>query len=160
MDDYPSMPSQKGPKYYPQHEGYQKTFTSKTPSYPKTDSINSKKQSSNKPLIAGILLIIASIIAILNYSYILFIFDDLSSIYSVIPNASDVSNILFVCFIIGIIFSILALLGGIISIKRKTWSLALTGSIFGLLTVGPLFISSVLSLVALILIAISKDDFL
>ncbi|KYK29735.1 MAG: hypothetical protein AYK23_04970 [Candidatus Proteinoplasmatales archaeon SG8-5] len=68
-------------------------------------------------------------------------------------------SILMVCGVIFIIFSILALLGGIMAITRKSWGFAVVGAIFGLLTIGPYGLGFVLGLVALILIIISKDEF-
>jgi len=41
---------------------------------------------------------------------------------------------------------------------RKSWGFAVVGAIFGLLTIGAYRIGAVLSIVALILIAISKDE--
>ncbi|MEE8564982.1 MAG: hypothetical protein V3S79_01205, partial [Candidatus Thermoplasmatota archaeon] len=50
-------------------------------------------------------------------------------------------------------------LGGIISIKRKMWGFTIVMSIIGLFTIGPFLLSSILSLIALILIALSKKEF-
>jgi MFS family permease len=67
-------------------------------------------------------------------------------------------SIFIICGIVMIIFSIFALLGGILSLKRKMWGIAITCSVLGLFSYGFL-VSSILSLVALILIAISKEEF-
>ena len=80
----------------------------------------------------------------------------LSSFASFIPGFE---TILLVCGLIGITFSAFALLGGIMAIQRKMWGLALVGSILGLFIIGPVFISSLLSLIALILIAITHREF-
>ena len=50
-------------------------------------------------------------------------------------------------------------MGGIVSLKRKKRGLALVGSIIGLLLIGPVFASSILSLIGLILIGKSKKEF-
>lgn len=70
-----------------------------------------------------------------------------------------VTGVIWICGAIGIILSLFALLGGIMSLLRKNWALALVGGILGLFTIG-FIIGSVLSLVALILIAVSKKEYL
>jgi cobalamin synthase len=45
------------------------------------------------------------------------------------------------------------------ALRRKMWALALVGSILGLFTFGFYGISSILSLVALIILAISRKEF-
>ena len=55
--------------------------------------------------------------------------------------------------ILSIIIGILALIGGVLAIQRKKWKWALVGSIAGSLSVLPLGIP------AIILIALSKDEF-
>lgn len=77
------------------------------------------------------------------------------------PGVSGIGDILMVCGIILMIFGIMALIGGIMSATRKSWGLALMGSIFGLFCLGFVFLeASILSFIALILIAISKDEFM
>src|SRR3989304_5163786 len=77
-----------------------------------------------------------------------------------IPGAEGLAAIIVVCGAIGIIFGLIALIGGVMALQRKKWSLALIGSILGLFTIGfVVFEASILSLVALILLAISKNEF-
>lgn len=124
---------------------------------------DTKSSSSNEsyPLIAGVLLILSSALAILNG--IVFIFSDLSIFIS----SNDLSGIppelvetiLFVCGIVILVLAIFALLGGIMSIRKKMWGFALGGAILGLFTLGPLLISSILSIIALIFIVLSRDQF-
>jgi hypothetical protein len=64
-----------------------------------------------------------------------------------------------ICAIIPLIFGLLAILGGIMAIQRRSWGLALTGAIFCMVSIGFYGLSFILGLIALILIAISKDDF-
>jgi len=64
--------------------------------------------------------------------------------------------------LIGVMFCILAIftiMGGVLALKRKMWKTALLGSIIGLFTTGLFYISSILSLIGLILVAISKKEF-
>ncbi|MEW6069317.1 MAG: hypothetical protein AB1485_01745 [Candidatus Thermoplasmatota archaeon] len=62
------------------------------------------------------------------------------------------------CPIIIVIFSILAILGGVCSLQKRSFGLAITGSVLGIFTWG-FYIGSILSIIALIFIAISKDAF-
>ena len=118
---------------------------------------------NNKPLIAGILLIIAGLLGI--YIWISAPFFDSSVIEeSLRQSGADISieqfeSILNTCTTIGLIISIFPILGGIFSIQRKNWSFCIVLAIIGLFTIGPFFISSLLSLIGLILIIISKNQF-
>ena len=117
---------------------------------------------SSKPLIAGIFLIIAGLLGILTWSMALAV--DSSMLQSVIPADSPISleqlqSILVTCGIIGCILSIFALVGGIVAVKRKAWGLAVVGGILGLFTIGPFFLASIIAVIGLILVIISRKDF-
>jgi hypothetical protein len=64
-----------------------------------------------------------------------------------------------ICGAVIAILAIFPILGGIMALKKKMYGLALAGSIIGLLTIGPFFVSSILSLIGLILLVKSKDEF-
>ena len=104
------------------------------------------------PVAAGILILIGGVLALINGAYTAAI----GAAVSVIPG---LSGLILMCAAIMIIFAILAILGGICALQRKVWGLALTGAIFCMISIGPVFISSILGLIGLILVAISKDDF-
>ena len=132
-----------------------------------TKSENNEVINSFKPVIAGILLLIAGLLGI--YTWTSTAFFDVNTIDPSIIEQLQQSGVeitieqivafLGVCTIIGIIISIFPLLGGIISIKRKMWGFTIVMSIIGLFTIGPFLLSSILSLIALILIALSKKEF-
>lgn len=117
-------------------------------------------QRTSRPLIAGILLIIAGLDGIILGGILAALGGSLAATMGAFPGGEEIGGIFVVCGIILIIFGILALLGGIMAATRKNWAIALIGSIFGLFCLGLFFFeASILSLVALILIAISKDEF-
>jgi len=123
-----------------------------------------KPDQDSKPLIAGILLIIASILAILTWIAVFsidFSILDFSMLetQNVTITPEQLQSMLSICATIGIILSIFPLLGGILSIQRKLWGGALAGSIIGLFTIGPVFLSSILSLISLILLVMAKQQF-
>jgi hypothetical protein len=117
---------------------------------------------SSKPLIAGIFLIIAGLLGILTWSMALAL--DTSMLQNILPADSPISveqlqSILVSCGIIGCILSIFALAGGIVAVKRKAWGLAIVGGILGLFTIGPYLLGSIMSLIGLILVVVSRKDF-
>lgn len=121
-----------------------------------------QKKPSNKPLIAGILLIIAGLLGILTWSAALAL--ESSMIESVLPpdvpiTVEQLQSFLTICGIIGCIVSVFTLTGGIVALKRKAWGLAIVGSILGLFTIGPALLGSILSLIGLIFLVMSRKDF-
>jgi uncharacterized membrane protein len=134
--------------------------------YPTNDNINDQNQQpinpSSIPLIAGILLIIAGLLGLFTWSSALAL--DSSMLQNVLPADSPISveqlqSILATCGIIGCILSVFALTGGIVAVKRKAWGFALVGGILGLFTIGPFFLGSIISLIGLILVIISRKNF-
>jgi len=128
--------------------------------YPDQNPQQSKP--SSMPLIAGIFLIIAGLLGLFTWSSALAL--DSSMIQNVLPADSPISaeqlqSILTTCGIIGAILSIVTLAGGIVAMKRKAWGLAVIGGILGLFTIGPMLLGSIISLIGLILVAISRKDF-
>jgi hypothetical protein len=127
--------------------------------------LNMKKPSDSKPLIAGILLIIAGIMAIL--TWLLAFSVDVSSVIdpsmfqaqNMTITPQQIQSMVSICSTLGVILSIFPLLGGILSIQKKLWGGALAGSIIGLFTIGPVFLSSLFSLISLILLIISREQF-
>jgi hypothetical protein len=114
------------------------------------------KEQTIKPVLAGIFLIIAALLAFYSGAVLL----TAETIADDIPLMGDtLSDLLTICGAIFIIFGLLALLGGVFSMMRKKWGLALVGSIFALLSFGMGGIGSLLGLIALILVAISKSEF-
>ena len=109
-------------------------------------------KKTNKPKIGGILTIISGSLASLgavNYAIGL---GDVSGLgKGDIP--PFVPSIIFGVPALSIIIGILALAGGILAMRRKKWGWSLAGSIAGTLSVLPLGIP------AIILIALSKDEF-
>jgi len=109
------------------------------------------------PILAGIFLIIAALVGISFWGTLAF----LGGAALGIPFVGGIlGGILLICGAIGIILAIIALLGGVMAIQRKRWALALVGSILGLFLLGWLFFeASLLSLVALILLIVSRNEF-
>ena len=125
----------------------------------------SPKQSDNKPLIAGILLILAGVMALIMWIFV-FTIDygmilDQAMIESqnVTISPEQIQSMMGICATIGALLSIFPIIGGILALQKKLWGGALACSIIGLFIVGPIFISSIFCLVSLILLIISKEQF-
>jgi len=78
---------------------------------------------------------------------------------SIALSADMIKELFVICGTVGFFLSVFAILGGIMSVRRQLWGLVLAGGILGLFTIGPVFISSILSLIAIILVAISRKEF-
>ena len=139
--------------------------------YQENSSIPSSFKFS-KSFIAGILLIIGGAISLLMWiglatldiafieSTIIPEFESLPAEYgSLSINAESIKEVLVICGSLSFFISIFMILGGLMSIKKRMWKLCLTSSILGLFTIGPFFSSSLISLICLILIIISKKEF-
>ena len=127
---------------------------------------NPSKKSS-LPMVAGILLIIAGIVAIIFWTPFFSI--DVTTIEESVDisqfqqidsdiNAEEILGFLKTCAIIGIIISIFPILGGILAIRRKLFGISVACSIIGLFSFGML-ISSIFSLIALILLIIARKEY-
>jgi len=134
----------------------------------------SKIYSDNKlkSFIAGILLIIAGSISILMWiglasldipfieSIILPEFQNIPGEYTIVDISSDsIKELLIICGSIGFFLSIFTILGGIMSIKHQMWKISIVGGILGIFSIGPLFVSSILSAIGVILVFISRNEF-
>ena len=65
------------------------------------------------------------------------------------------SGLMVVCAIFILIFSVLALFGGIFALKRKRFRFALASSIFGIFTI----LGAIFSIIALFILLLSRDEF-
>jgi len=119
-------------------------------------------------LIAGILLLIAGILALINWVQIFFIdvaalslFIDISQLQLLDPSITveSIHSFLTSCAIVGCIIGIFQILGGLLSLKKKMWGIVFACSIIGLFSLGIVFISSILSFIALILLYFSRKEF-
>ena len=129
------------------------------------------QQPSNRfsiPFIAGIILIVAGLLAIFNWIQIFLLdittvesFIDINQIKEFYPSITydQLLGFFHTCATIGIVISIFPILGGLLAIQRKFYYIAIAGSIIGLFSIGILFTSSVLSLIGLILLFISRQKF-
>jgi len=72
--------------------------------------------------------------------------------------AEDLESIMAGCGVLLFVFGALALAGGYFGIRRRHFGFAIAGGVFGLLGLG-FYVGSLLALIGIILVAISKDEF-
>jgi len=109
------------------------------------------KQQTPMPVIAGILLIVSA-----GFKLLLLLGVIGASIFAIFPVASFPINTVALVPIVMvplIAWIGLALVGGIFSLQRKRWGLALTGAIVAILPF------SLLGIAATILVTLSKNEF-
>ncbi|MCK5290508.1 MAG: hypothetical protein KAR39_00635 [Thermoplasmata archaeon] len=105
-------------------------------------------QKTIKPVIGGLLILLGS----LAYLFIGAIYVTAGDLVVGIPGVEGfVSDILMICGIIALLLGIISLLGGVLSMMRKAWGV---GLLAGILT-----IPTLLGLIGLILVAISRDEY-
>lgn len=63
------------------------------------------------------------------------------------------------CTFILVIFSVFALLGSIVCLRRNHIDVAYAGSLIGIFSIGFLFVGSILSIIAFIIIVMSREEF-
>lgn len=97
-------------------------------------------------VIGGILAIIAGVLALAQGLLS-------GAVYSLIPE-----GFLCMCSVLGVVFGLISIVGGIMAIQRKAFLIAFMGAILGMLGWGFL-VGFVLGLFAVILIALSKQYF-
>lgn len=129
--------------------------------YQMRDGGASSKEKSKKPMIAGVLMIIAFGLAVLGAGEIFILdieeiedeFEDEEIGQDLIDTVTNLCGILF------LVFGVVLLVGGVFAIKRTRWKVALGASIVGIFSIGPLFMATLFSFIALVLIFLSKDEF-
>jgi len=115
------------------------------------DSIGIRK--SYMPFIAGVLMIIVLLIAFISGGSIFYHGED------VIGDVDASFDDNQVCGILLFIFGGILLVGSICAFKRVYWGVTLIASLIGILTIGPYYLGSILSVLALILLYLSRDKF-
>lgn len=120
------------------------------------------RTKSSLPVIAGIMIIIAGLLAIgMGLLYLTMNANDLEGSGVTLPpdvSLEDLQNVLSVCGTLALLFGVIAIIGGLFTIQRKHFALGIIGALFGMAGVGFL-LGALLALIALILVAVSKQEF-
>jgi hypothetical protein len=103
-------------------------------------------------MIAGILMILTGVLAIGQGAFYLFVGSIASTME--VPGGA-----ITCCGMLDVLFGLAALFGGYCSIQRSKWIFAILGAVLAMLSFAFAF-GFVLGLIALILVGISKDEFM
>jgi DNA-directed RNA polymerase subunit RPC12/RpoP len=132
---------------------------------PRKTILSSMKPRTDKPMIASIILTFVFIIGLSSaISIMIEQYKDIfiNSTFELLPfigiNINNYS--IFIFSIIIFIFSIIALFGSILSFKRNHLNIAIICAFISIFSIGFFFIGSVLSLVSLIIIVKSREEFI
>jgi hypothetical protein len=110
------------------------------------------------PVAAGIICIVIGALSLIGSFFVALIFSVMTtSAYWDRPVSSSFAGaIVWVIFFPYFIICVLAIIGGVFALRRKTWGLALTGAICCLLTCW----AWIAGVAAIVLIALSKKEFI
>lgn len=111
---------------------------------------NINPQKTARPVIAGVLSIIAGAVCLVG----VLVFSIIAGISTVVGGPFIIMPVLF--FVIGlpvIALGLISIVGGIYATQRRRWGWALAGAITTLV------ISNVMGLIAVILVAIAREEF-
>ncbi|MGA9049269.1 MAG: hypothetical protein WB588_09780 [Dehalococcoidia bacterium] len=107
-------------------------------------------EKSWKTLTAGILDIVSGV----GMMFVCFWLVVVGSIAGIVPKAPQwLPGVLFALAILFIVVAIVAVVGGILAIRRKAWGMALTGSI------AAFFCCFIFGVVAIVLTALAHNEF-
>ncbi len=117
-----------------------------------------------KPTVAGILCIISGAVGFTAFFVLILALFILGRPLNFIPGIPAMvtvltTNLLLFLAIIAITTGALSMVGGIFAAQRKKWGLALAGSIAAVLAAIPFFGPLPVGIIAIILVALSKDEF-
>jgi amino acid transporter len=115
--------------------------------YPYPYPVAPRPPSPNLPTAGGVLVLIAGALSLL-WTVMMW------SGFAILGIGS------WTCFVLELVFAIIAIIGGLFAMARRMFGLAVLGAIFSMLTFGFFFISPVLGLIGLILILIGKEAFI
>jgi len=118
-------------------------------------------EKSALSMVGGIMILVAGVIGLAIGALLIAIDVDQLADYGLdVAGAADlIEDIMTVCGAILIILGLIAAVGGFFGLQRKHFGLVILGGVLGLFIISPYMIASILSLIGLILVAISKKDF-
>ena len=108
---------------------------------------------SQKPSIAAVLMVGAGI------SELVMAARNLTMQAPVTDLPIDLSGLLLLCGMFELVLGTIVIAGAYVAFKRRSFTLTVIATIAGMLAVGPFAIGLLMSLIALVLVALSRDEF-
>lgn len=119
---------------------------------------------TSKPVAGGILIVIAGLLALaMSVTFVVLDPTDMetwgynSADYEGL-SLSELDEMLAVCGAVGIVLSIIAVVGGAFALMRRGFGFAIVGGICGIIGIG-FGLGALLALIGVILVAVSKNEF-
>lgn len=101
--------------------------------------------------LSGIVAIPTGLVSIVESGFVAQFYADLGFAFG--------ADVFFAFGILSLIFGIVAVAGGLMAYKGRYWKLAVVGGVMGTIASGAFFLGTMLGLIGLITVAISKADF-
>ncbi|MBU0685472.1 MAG: hypothetical protein ABIE25_06810 [Thermoplasmatota archaeon] len=120
------------------------------------------KVRSYKPVIAGVLILVAGFLALgMGLFYLALDVSSLEDVGVALPpevSLEDLQDLMVICGGILVVSSFIAIVGGFFALKRKHFFAAIAGAVFGMVGIG-FILGAILALIGLILVALSRHEF-
>lgn len=116
------------------------------------------QQATEKAGFGGWLILISGILAVITGIYMIVDPETFVQLYTDIGYTFS-TDVMVGAGVMTLIFGIVAIVGGVAAIKRRSWGLAIIGGFLGFVASGAFFLGTLLGLIGLILVAVSKREF-
>jgi hypothetical protein len=110
-----------------------------------------------KRVIAGFLLFFGFIFNVITIVFVILDIVDRPNPTNALEQ--DILNELYFTLVVYIIFSVVVLIGAMSSLMGWKWAVAMGASVICVLSFGPYFLATVIGLAALVLLALSREEF-
>ena len=129
--------------------------TAKKAAPPKVELV---QQPTEKAGFGGWMILISGVLAVLTGIYMVVDPETFVQLYTDI-GYTFATEVMVGAGVMTLIFGIVAIAGGVAAVKRRSWGLAVIGGFLGFIASGAFFLGTILGLIGLILVAISKREF-
>jgi hypothetical protein len=114
------------------------------------------------PILAGVFSMITGALGLITAVMLMTLTDYINTLIGGYSIGFDVSGIVMLLALIGVLFSVMVLISGIFAAQRSHFGFAIIGAIIGMILVGPFtywFLGVIFGLIAIILLAVSHKEF-
>jgi hypothetical protein len=116
------------------------------------------QQFTEKAAFGGWLILISGILAVITGIYMVIDPETFVELYTGIGYTFS-TDVMVGAGVMALIFGIVAIAGGLAALKKRSWGLAVIGGFLGFIASGAFFLGTLLGLIGLILVAVSKREF-
>jgi hypothetical protein len=125
---------------------------------PVRDRFLEEERAKERAGYAGLLILISGFLALITGLSMIVYPDPFINWYSqVFINLT--SDAIMIWGAIMLVFSLIAIIGGVRATRRRSWAIATVGGFLGFIASGGFFLGTIFGLIGLMLVVISKDEF-